>query len=180
MKKTALLIVTGKDRPGIIARVTEVLYRKQCNLEDISMTILEGSLAMIMIVHFNTAAKDALDASLERTAKALSLSLDWQPVKTLQRNHRDREQPLYLISAIGRDKTGIVYAVSRFLADQNLNIMDLNSKILGQGKKALYAMVLEIKIPKKFSTDKLRKDLAKLAQRLHIDLSLRPVERLEL
>ena len=46
----SVMTVTGKDKPGIIARVTGVLFEAGANLEDVSMTILEGELAMILIV----------------------------------------------------------------------------------------------------------------------------------
>ena len=48
-KILSVLTVIGKDRPGIIAKVTDVLYRTGCNLEDISMTVLEQEFAMMVI-----------------------------------------------------------------------------------------------------------------------------------
>ena len=44
-----VITVTGKDRPGIISSLTEALYRSRGNLEDASMTILEGEFAMIFL-----------------------------------------------------------------------------------------------------------------------------------
>ena len=49
-KKLGMLTVIGKDRPGIIAQVSGILYRGGCNLEDMSMTRLEQQLAMMIIV----------------------------------------------------------------------------------------------------------------------------------
>src|SRR3989338_4415486 len=43
------ITITGKDRPGIIAFLTGALYRSGGNLEDASMTILEGEFAMIFL-----------------------------------------------------------------------------------------------------------------------------------
>jgi len=48
--KKLILTISGKDRPGIIAKVSGLLFRKGCNLEDISMTLLEGQFAMMMTV----------------------------------------------------------------------------------------------------------------------------------
>ncbi|MBI4358960.1 MAG: amino acid-binding protein, partial [Candidatus Omnitrophica bacterium] len=45
----AVITVIGKDRPGIISALTETLYRTGGNLEDASMTILEGEFAMIFL-----------------------------------------------------------------------------------------------------------------------------------
>ena len=42
--------VISKDRPGIVADISEVLYRLGCNLEDSSCTMLGGDFAIILIV----------------------------------------------------------------------------------------------------------------------------------
>jgi hypothetical protein len=46
----------GADRPGIIARVTRVLYEHGGNLEDSSMTILGGHFAIMLLVDAPTDA----------------------------------------------------------------------------------------------------------------------------
>ena len=46
----AVVTVTGKDKKGIIAKVSSFLAEKGANIEDISQTILSEYFAMIMIV----------------------------------------------------------------------------------------------------------------------------------
>lgn len=46
----AVVTVTGKDRKGIIAKVSNFLSEKGANIEDISQTILDEYFAMIMLV----------------------------------------------------------------------------------------------------------------------------------
>jgi len=36
------LTIIGRDRPGIVSQVTEILYRLGCNIADSSCTILGG------------------------------------------------------------------------------------------------------------------------------------------
>src|SRR5512133_3467755 len=48
------LTVIGRDRPGIIAQVTEILFRLGCNIADSSCTLLGGQYAMIQIVSHPT------------------------------------------------------------------------------------------------------------------------------
>ena len=45
----AVVTVTGKDKTGIIAKVSTFLSEKGANIEDISQTILGEYFAMIMI-----------------------------------------------------------------------------------------------------------------------------------
>ncbi len=46
----AVVTVTGKDKKGIIAKVSAFLAEKGVNVEDISQTILQDYFAMIMLV----------------------------------------------------------------------------------------------------------------------------------
>ena len=46
----AVVTVTGKDRTGIIAKVSSFLAEKKANIEDISQTILQDFFVMIMLV----------------------------------------------------------------------------------------------------------------------------------
>ncbi len=46
----ALLSALGKDRPGIVAGISEVLVRADCNIEDSSMTRLGESFACMLVV----------------------------------------------------------------------------------------------------------------------------------
>ena len=64
----AVVTVTGKDKKGIIAKVSAFLAEKGVNIEDISQTILDEYFAMIMIVdmgeaqaEFSTIAKECAE-----------------------------------------------------------------------------------------------------------------------
>lgn len=51
----ALVSVTGKDRPGIIAKVSTALFEMNINVLEISQTILDGYFTMLMIVDMTAA-----------------------------------------------------------------------------------------------------------------------------
>ena len=51
----AVVTVTGKDKKGIIAKVSAFLAEKGVNIEDISQTILGEYFAMIMIADMSDA-----------------------------------------------------------------------------------------------------------------------------
>ena len=46
----AIISVIGKDRPGIIAKVSGRLFEMNVNIEDISQTIMQEYFTMIMMV----------------------------------------------------------------------------------------------------------------------------------
>ena len=53
----AVVTVVGKDKTGIISRVSTFLAEKGVNILDISQTILEDYFAMIMIVDVSKACR---------------------------------------------------------------------------------------------------------------------------
>lgn len=53
----AIVSVIGKDKKGIIANVSKVLFEQDINIEDISQTIMQDYFTMIMMVEL-TSSKD--------------------------------------------------------------------------------------------------------------------------
>ncbi|MBQ3493454.1 MAG: ACT domain-containing protein [Clostridia bacterium] len=43
-----IVTVIGKDKPGIIAKVSTALAQNNVNIEDISQTIMQGNFTMLM------------------------------------------------------------------------------------------------------------------------------------
>lgn len=180
--KSYLLTVIGKDRPGIIATVSGVLAGARCNLEDISMTILEGEFSMILVMSCpNSPALEKIRRDIAKLEKTAQLNFFWRELKgSLVRGEKHlKNSQCYLITAMGKDRTGIVYQISRYLAAKKMNVTDLNSRILGKGPNAIYAMMLEVDIPKSIKIESAQKDLDKIAQKLKVEVRMKPIERLE-
>ena len=51
-----VISVMGKDRTGIIARVSGLLYKENINILDITQTILQDLFTMVMLVDISGAA----------------------------------------------------------------------------------------------------------------------------
>ncbi len=135
-----LLAVTaiGKDRPGLVSAVTGVLHERDGNIEDSAMTILGGHFAIVLLVTTNDEPA-ALDTILHEKLAAFGLTISVShaalPATTLASTH--------LLSVYGSDKPGIVATVTKALADNGANIVDLETQIVGQPDEPVYAMVLE-------------------------------------
>ncbi|MDO4562387.1 MAG: ACT domain-containing protein [Clostridia bacterium] len=78
----AVITVVGKDRSGIIAEVSMLLYRGGVNIEDISQTIMQDLFTMIMMADISEATmpfeelKDALDKLGERLGVEIRIQLE--------------------------------------------------------------------------------------------------------
>ena len=86
----ALVSVTGKDRPGIIAKVSTALFEMNINVLEISQTILDGYFTMLMIVDMTaaTAVFDAVAAKLNEVGEELGEVINIQRADIFDAMHR--------------------------------------------------------------------------------------------
>ena len=72
----AVVTVTGSDRRGIIAKVSNFLFERNVNIEDISQTVLGEQFAMIMMVDMSESSRDfaALAEELEEKGKEIGMA----------------------------------------------------------------------------------------------------------
>lgn len=76
----AVVTVTGKDKKGIIAKVSAFLSEKGVNIEDISQTILQEYFAMIMLVDIGGSNTDLAELAheCEELGKSIGMSIRLQ------------------------------------------------------------------------------------------------------
>jgi len=175
-----IISVTGQDKPGIIASITGEIFKSKGNLEDANMTILEGEFAMILLAEFKKESefnRFLKNATLLEKRAHLKISTK-KILRKLKRGekHQKGSEP-YIVSVMGRDRSGIVYETTKLMGNLGLNITDLNSKITGTGKKSIYALLLEVDVPKKPSIRKrLKRNLNGMAKKLRVETSINPLE----
>ncbi|MCD8293655.1 MAG: ACT domain-containing protein [Clostridia bacterium] len=76
----AVVTVVGKDKTGIIAKVSTFLAERGVNILDISQTIMDEYFAMIMLVDLSGASKQlsALADECEEMGKEIGMSIHMQ------------------------------------------------------------------------------------------------------
>lgn len=86
----AIVTVVGKDKKGIIARVSNVLFENSVNIIDISQTIMQDMFTMIMMVEFDSKEVSVgdIDTALEVVAKDMGLSIHVQREEIFSSMHR--------------------------------------------------------------------------------------------
>ena len=72
----AVITVTGKDKVGIIAAVSEECSKCGVNIVDISQTVLEEYFAMIMLVSFDEEALNFANFAKNMAEKGKSFGID--------------------------------------------------------------------------------------------------------
>lgn len=165
----------GRDRPGIVAGVTKVLFELGCNLADCSMTLLRGQFAMIMLLEApDKVSAEDLNHALSKPAAEFDLSI---VVREASSDASPAPVRPYVVSVYGADHPGIVYRITNELASRGINVTDLLSRIAGEG---IYMMVLDVSLPEDLDPEKLAQDLQKISGELGVELTFRPEETAEL
>jgi glycine cleavage system transcriptional repressor len=172
-----VLTAVGRDRPGIVAAVAEVFWRAGCNVEDASMTLLRGEFAILLIARRPASlSTEALAADL----RALESRADLQiTLKELSEQESAPQAPTgrpYVVHVYGADREGILYRITRLLAERKINITDVNTRVLTQSQPPVWVMMVEIELPAGQEEAALAAALATAAGELSVDISLRAVD----
>lgn len=179
MPSSFVLSALGRDRPGIVAAVTRVLYDLGCNIEDSSMTQLGGNFAMLLIVQAPEGRNAGdLVAGLEPVARSMGLTIHADPASG-DRGAHEGEGEQYVISVYGADHLGIVWSVADRLAALNVNITDVSTRLV-PGTPPLYVMLLEATAPPALPAAQLQQELAALAALVRCDITVKPLDVMRL
>lgn len=85
-----IVSVIGPDRVGIIAGVAQVLAANGINILDISQTILQEYLVMVMVADMSESARDliALKEKLDEKGREIGVRIDVQHEDVFKFMHR--------------------------------------------------------------------------------------------
>jgi glycine cleavage system transcriptional repressor len=167
--------VIGKDRPGIVADATEILYRLGCNVEDSSCTMLGGDFAMILIVSHEKPFVKARLVDEFKSFHDMGLSSYIRSLHDDEVCYRSPQGELCLVSVYGADRPGIVYRVTRALSRRGINITDLNTRLIGSKEEPVYVMMMEAALPGGFTIEETEALLEKLKKELKVEISVRTI-----
>ena len=172
MENRYIMTAFGKDRTGIVADVTRLLFDSDCNLEDTSMSMLADEFTLSLLFSCNNPkieellAKDCRRLELDKGISAFVRPLKEQQQK-LQKGFKT-----CTLHIEGLDQAGIVYKTSQFLADHQLNIIQLNSTAMASPESGatIYSMDIHILVPEEIALDQIEDELSEVADQLHVDI----------
>jgi glycine cleavage system transcriptional repressor len=178
MPRMTLLAVTvlGRDRPGIVAETTAAL-KGLGNLEDSTMTLLRGSFAMVLLVQ-TAASRTDVESALAEVGSDGQLTVDVREVPPPE-PASSVPAAAYVLSVHGADRPGIVSALTAEVAISGGNVTDLITRLAGD----LYVLVAEVQLPTgpgSPDVGELAERIARTAESLGVEASLRPLETDEL
>ena len=133
-----LLSLVGKDRPGIVARLSAGLCKNGCNLGDSSMARLGDNFVIMIAVQFE-GSQEALINIVSPLAGSMDLK---QSLMEIEEGTHDIE-PDVRINIYSDERMGIIEDVTSMLTESGLNILSLESNLGSNQPNNTYSIHIE-------------------------------------
>lgn len=163
---TSMVIsVMDKDRPGIVAEITEGISSLGGNLADLRESVLCGYFTMILVADFPSDLSEEQVRSALAEATSSNISVARHAGEMVESNPSEHA---YVLSAVGQDRVGLVAQVSRFCCEHGINILDLASHV----EADQYTMMLQVDLEKAPSMEQFNDELAAFAASSGLNIAL--------
>ncbi len=175
MRQFFILSAIGRDRPGIVADVSELIFECGCNLEDSSMTVLGNHFALLILL---SGSGEELGERLSRGCKRLEwdrgLTIFLSSLKGEGAAPMPAQEPDYEVRVVGLDRAGIVYRTSRLLASKGISVTNLHTHVepAPDTGSPVFTMVVDVATPREVDRKAFRSELEELANELHVEIAL--------
>ncbi len=170
MQQQMIISVLSEDRPGIIAEITGAIFELNGDLADLSQSILCGYLTMTLIVTFdNDLTTDDVYSKLAAIKSKNSYKIIVKSMDLPLRHDGDGlPEKTYILTVQGKNKSGMVYSISSFCYQHDINILDLSTTL----KDDKYTMVLQLDLSKVKSIKQVREDLDLHARKTEVHVMM--------
>ncbi|MBC8519073.1 MAG: amino acid-binding protein [Gammaproteobacteria bacterium] len=139
MKNWYMMALVGKDQPGIVAQITEALFKAGGSLGETSMMRLGSNFTIMMMVEMDGDEKQ-LCQTVHPVTEELGLHLHVDKIEPGLHQH---SIPDLRVVVYGADRPGIVAQVTGVLAESGFDITDLDSQVGGAAEKPIYILMIE-------------------------------------
>ena len=135
MKKIMIINISGRDRPGLTAALTEILGRYKTDVLDIGQAVIHRHLSLGIMVHLPEGCDEAaLERELADQAGKFGVDLTHRPVEddVYEKWVARQGKPRRIITLLGRHISAEhISLVSKLVSDQGLNI-DVITRLSGR------------------------------------------------
>ena len=173
-----LIRISGLDRPGLTASITEILSHYEVDIMDIGQADIHSTLSLGILFKCNEKDSGNVMKDLLFKASELSINIRFYPITAEEYEEWVNMQGKnrYILTLLGRKLTAQQIAgATQLLADQGLNIdaiRRLTGRIPLDERKARVRACIEFSVrgtPR--DTEELQRELMKLSNRLEMDFS---------
>ncbi len=172
MQKIAVSIL-GSDRPGIVCKVASLLAEKQCNITNVSQTVLQEEFAGIFLVSLpeNLAIAD-LDAFLQNRLQGTGLQHFINQIQPrAQLKEQSKSEPFVVIS-IGPDRVGLIAAITCVMQEYGVNIVNLQFASHSEAFPEQSVTIYEVEVPDRMKLTQFVSSLQDKARSVGLEVSV--------
>lgn len=126
-----VISAVGRDRPGLVHSVTQILSDLTINIVDIEARSVRGHFTMFLVVDLATSENDYGDllVALEPIRSNFNMGIRVEPYVE---GRRKAEKRMMIFTLMGKDRPGIVASVSGMFSENNINIETI--KMIARGE----------------------------------------------
>ncbi len=172
MEKDLLVVtVLGRDREGLVARITEDIATANANIVDIEQNVIHGLFSMFMLIDISNSDSGSgkICADLLRAGKSLNAEISITPFREYGGYNPTDGKSLLVMTIMGVDRPGIVAGVSKSLYKLGTNIERM--RMIARGELITMEMIVN---SKGISINTLRQEMRRVGDSLGIDIIVQP------
>jgi glycine cleavage system transcriptional repressor len=139
MDKWNMLTLVGRDKPGIVAKITSALFANGAQLGEASMMRLGGNFTIMLMVKSEQDVVQ-LEQDIAIISQQMNLTSAFQAIDASLHQHKIPDTKVTVYCA---DRPGIVAKVTTMLLMAGFDIMDLDSDVAGSESEPIYIMQIE-------------------------------------
>lgn len=159
-----VISVVVPDRVGILRAISAAVADQGANIDGISQTVVEGYFTVLLTATFKTGS------AAEKIAESIRRKFDSGEASVMVRPHvKAASAPCsggerFILTMSGKDRPGILQAVTQFLAERRINIEDWLVRF--EGPNVMH--IGELTLPGRLDVRQLQADLSRTMSRLGI------------
>ncbi|MGE0086462.1 MAG: glycine cleavage system protein R [Desulfococcaceae bacterium] len=168
-----VISVLGQDRPGIIALVSDALFRLECNIENVSQTILQSEFSGIFIAEIPAdMSAEELRMNLQKEAEHMGLHVFVKYLDAPKTVPVSKKTLPFVITTRGPDRKGLVAAITAIIARHGVNVTNLQAVFKGGDDPDRNIMIYEVDIPAETDQKALDAELREKGRELDLEISI--------
>jgi glycine cleavage system regulatory protein len=169
MHSHLVMTIIGKDRTGLIEFLARHIADNHGNWLESRMCRLGGEFAGILRVQVPEESENKLIQDL-REMHSGGLTVIVHPDEAIPSPGPTKSASL---SLIGQDRPGIIFQISAALANQNINVEELESERFSapMSGEMIFTAMARLQIPESCVVAGLRKELEAIGEELMVDIS---------
>lgn len=176
MEQLLVISALGHDRPGIVNDLSRTILDAGGNINDSRMSVLGGEFAVILLVASPADKVAKLEECLQVLGQDKNLTINSRA--THAREEKVEMVPWH-IELVAIDHPGIVYKISSYLSEQQVNIQDLETRQYKAPHTGatMFSVDMDVAVPVSLGMNQFREQFVDFCDQLNLDASLEAIRQ---